>query len=120
MEKKPEQKQKTTNVLNFPMEQRVPDGVLVPPEFKKRQAQDFLTVLCGEIGQAIVCSAAANGVNCEAENFRDDIIFLEMVLETILYRTEGLEHPLNDLIEELVEKIVVEPNIEQENSDGEP
>jgi hypothetical protein len=125
MEKKPEAESKPkTNIVSFPMERRVPDGILVPPEFKARQAKDYLTGLCGEIANATVCSAAANGVDCDADSFHDDMIVIELMLEAALYRTEGLEHPMNEVMEGLVYEIVTKPRegIEddtEDNVDGE-
>lgn len=117
MEKKPVKP--TTNVVSFPMDRRVPDGVLVPPEFKARQAKDYLTGLCGEIIYATICSASANGVDCEADTFKEDMVIIEMLLEAVLYRTEGIEHLMDEVMDGLVEELITKPREQAEDEDEE-
>lgn len=102
MEIKPQENVKGkdgSNVYQFPLSQRVKDGIIIPPEFKKRQAQDYLTVINDEIASAIIATLAANGVDISSERFTADFSMVTCLLEAAIYRTEDLEHPMSELLD---------------------
>lgn len=116
MEKVPEPKiqPKTTNVFEFPVHKRVQDGVIVPPEFKKRQTQSFLTAVSTEICEAILHTLDSAGIDCGSQQLKNDMVIIGLALECAIYRTEGMEHEFSDFIDEVSSLI----NSEIEDEEG--
>lgn len=94
-----------TNVLTFPVHKRIPDGVIVPPEFKLRQTKDYLTSVNNDISDAIVGTLESTGINCDSEEFRNNMIIITLLLENVLYRTENIEHEFDDMLNAMQEVI---------------
>lgn len=121
MEPTPEQQKqaKASNVFAFPVHQRVLDGVIVPPDFKLRQTKDYLSVITEDITGAIVGTLQSNGVDCGSQEFKDNLLILSLMLECTLYRTEGIEHEFDELMDVMMEAAIYNDEMEENKPEGE-
>lgn len=102
-----------TNIIHFPTNKRIPNGIIVPPEFKVRQIRDYLTSINNDISEAIIGTLESTGVKCDSEEFHNNMVIITLLLENMLFRTENIEHAFDEMLDALQEAIVEQPTTEE-------
>lgn len=105
MEKLPDNVPKPvkSNVFQFPVHQRVADGVIIPPDFKLRQTKDYLNVITEDIAAATLSALQFNGIDTGSQEFQDSMTMITLMLECALYRTEGIQHDFDELMDTMID-----------------
>ena len=93
----------TDNVLTFPKEKiirEVPFHNEKLEEIKAKGTQNFADAIVHDIAENILNEFGGVGLNTEAETFIKDFQLLINVLTTTVYRSVGLSHPFQKIIDE--------------------
>ena len=101
----------TDNVLTFPKEKiirEVPFHNEKLEEIKAKGTQNFADAIVHDIAENILNEFGGVGLNTEAETFSKDFQLLINVLTTTVYRSVGLPHPFQKIIDENFDFVPVE------------
>lgn len=99
----------TTNILQFPKSAIVRDASFQTLEhldsFKEKGKKKYADTLVSELGEDIVLAIAAYGLEIEDEKFAKDFTLFATILEALVYRSVGIEHPAQKFLDEAYSKL---------------
>tara|TARA_R100001591_G_scaffold118376_2_gene140859 strand:- start:603 stop:953 length:351 start_codon:yes stop_codon:yes gene_type:complete len=99
-----------TNIVQFPKAKRN-----IPPQSMKevhaelsKNKKDFVDGIVGHYSSQLANKIAMHGFKVDDEDFLRDFAFTVEALRSGLYRSLGVSHPFQDLMDETIEKMDIE------------
>jgi hypothetical protein len=95
-----------TNVFEFPKSKivrEVPLDIEEVEKAKEKGKQNYADGMTEEISTFILAELENFGIDAEAKEFTKDFIFLNDVVKCLIYRNMGLQHSLQNFIDEHVQ-----------------
>lgn len=95
-----------TNVFEFPKDKivrEVPLGIEEVEKAKEKGKQNYADGMTEEISTFILAELENFGVDTSTKEFTKDFIFLNDVVKCLIYRNMGLQHSLQNFIDEHVQ-----------------
>jgi len=101
-------KKKDSNVIMFPnvMKRNIEKRKhKMPPEFKKQQVENFIKMFMEDFEDGFVTQVSLAGFNTDNNDFIDGAGCILQLIEVLLYKNTGIEHPFGSIMEVLIKEV---------------
>ena len=111
---------KPNNVVAFPTKLKGGE-ILPPPDFRDRQAKEFIAMFLEEFNHELISNIALNGFDTSHPTYVRNMAVITQLIEIALYQCTDVSHDLDEILRVIVDEIFngnVESDSEEEGGES--